>query len=306
MACGDSLGVLERAAELGRAGRAFALLTVVRTEGLSSGKIGDKGLLSDDGQWWGWVGGSCAGPVARRHARASLETGECRLLCISRDSETPDRPGVVLEPMTCFSGGTVEILIEPCVPAPELVVFGDSPVAAALRLLGEAMGYRLRSVDPNDAESPSTSESSGALGERAASAQQLWVVVASHGDGDAMALRWALAARAQYVGLIASRRRHAALQKQLIDAGLDDASVAQVRGPAGLDIGAKRASEVAVSVLAECVAVMRSGGSTGKAEDTASTGAVSPPGAPEAAASAEAKAGCGCGGANPKAGRAPE
>lgn len=282
----DSLAVLERASALGRSGRAFALLTVVRTEGFSSAKAGDKGIWAGNDQWWGWVGGSCAGPIARRHARAALEDGQCRLICITRDLETPTRAGVLLEPMSCFSGGTIEILIEPRIPAPQLVVFGDSPVATALRRLGEAMGYRLRSVDPQ-ADAPRGSQQT-AEAHGGGEGRQLWVVVASHGDGDAIALRWALSAGAQYVGLIASRRRHASLQEQLHKSGLDSTAVAQVRGPAGLDIGARRPDEVALSVLAECIALMRADKAPSEqAAGSAPGREASPPRAPRAATATE-------------------
>src|SRR5262245_55826629 len=90
----SSAGMLQKAAQLCAEGVAFALVTVVRAVAPTSGKPGDKAILTERGEWLGWVGGSCAEPAARRAALAALEDGECRLLHITADGSEPARPGV--------------------------------------------------------------------------------------------------------------------------------------------------------------------------------------------------------------------
>jgi xanthine dehydrogenase accessory factor len=118
---GDLLAV---AARLLGEGVAFALVTVVRATRPTSGKPGDKAILTERGEWFGWVGGSCAEPTARRAARQALADGECRLIHITNDETDAVRPGVELASMTCHSGGSLEIYVEPHLSLRTLIVFG--------------------------------------------------------------------------------------------------------------------------------------------------------------------------------------
>src|SRR5687767_4889441 len=94
----DLLGVASR---LQSEGTAFALITVVRAVRPTLGKPGDKAILTERGEWLGWVGGSCAEPTARRAARAALEDGQCRLIHLTNDETDFARPGVEVAAMTC-------------------------------------------------------------------------------------------------------------------------------------------------------------------------------------------------------------
>ena len=252
--------MLERATEWARSGRAFALVTVVRALPPTSGKPGDKAIVSEDGEWVGWVGGSCAEPTARRAARESIADGQSRLIQLSNDPGEAPRIGVERAAMTCHSGGTMELCVEPFVPAPDLIVFGDSPVASALCRIGGAMGYRVqRVVTPGmQCESPlipvadpPVYASLEAL--ELGSVSRAYVVVASHGKDEDDALAWAISQDVAYVGLVASRRRADAVRHRLVSAGISPTDASRVDGPAGLDIGARGPDEVALSVLCEIV-----------------------------------------------------
>jgi xanthine/CO dehydrogenase XdhC/CoxF family maturation factor len=131
--------LLERAAELARRGESFALAVVVRRGPYSSSQRGDMAIITADGSY-GWLGGNCTRPQVQREAAAALVDGKPRLISLSPEPEQPARAGVTPLAMTCHSGGTVDIFIEPVLAAARLVVFGVSPVARAVAQLGKAMG----------------------------------------------------------------------------------------------------------------------------------------------------------------------
>jgi len=183
-----------------------------------------------------------------REALRVLAAGEPRLLFLGQpDQHVPE--GVTFVPISCQSEGALQVYIEPVLPAPHLVVAGDSPMTRVLTAMAAALGWRTG-------------------GEPGAGSM---VVVATQGHGDEEALEQALATRPAYVGLVASRRRGATVLGYLTDRGVE--GIDQVRVPAGLDLGATTHEEIAVAILAELVKLRASG-------------ALSPPGAlaPEALA----------------------
>ena len=137
-------------AELEAAGRPFAVATVVAVKRPTSARPGASGIVHPDGTIEGWVGGSCAQPVVVREALRALVDGQPRLLRLSKDTPAEGRrgDGVVELVMTCHSGGTLEIYVEPHLPAPVLWVAGTTPIAAALVTLGSAAGWRVSIFDP--------------------------------------------------------------------------------------------------------------------------------------------------------------
>src|SRR5215468_11424161 len=129
-----------RAAELEAAGRPFVMATVVAVARPTSAKPGASGIVHPDGTIEGWVGGSCAQPVVVREALHALVDGQPRLLRLSKDGPAEGRraDGVLELVMTCHSGGTLEIYVEPHLPAPLLWVAGTTPIASAIASLGAA------------------------------------------------------------------------------------------------------------------------------------------------------------------------
>ncbi len=211
------------------------LATVVRSVRPASARPGDRALLlGEGGKPLGWVGGGCVHTAIEREAALALASGAPRLV---RLSPTPrDEDGIVNYPMTCHSGGTLEIYLEPVLPAPELVILGESPVAAALAALGEPLGFRIR----DSFEDVATTD--------------LWVVAAAmSSDEDHPLVREALARGAPYVAMVASRRRAEALVAELRADGISEEAISHLKAPAGLDLGAATAAEIALSILAEIV-----------------------------------------------------
>jgi xanthine dehydrogenase accessory factor len=255
--------IFARAAELEAAGRPFAVATVVAVRRPTSARPGASGLVHPDGSIEGWVGGSCAQPVVVREAQRSLVDGQPRLLRLSKDAPAEGRrgDGVVELVMTCHSGGTLEIYVEPHLPAQVLWVAGTTPIAGALVALGSAAGWRVSVFDPvadpdafPGAERVVVGTDIAGLDPDGAPA----VVVATQGVWDEEALAAALARESTYVGLVASPTRAAVVRAWLRDeAGIPAERLAALRAPAGLDLGAETAEEIALSILAELVQVRR-------------------------------------------------
>src|SRR6476660_4628576 len=145
-----SRSMFARAAELEAQGRSFVVATVVAVRRPTSARPGAAGIVHPDGTIEGWVGGSCAQPVVVREALRSIVDGQPRLLRLSKDAPAEGRrgDGIVELVMTCHSGGTLEIYVEPHLPAPLLWVAGTTPIAAALATLGAASGWRVSLFDP--------------------------------------------------------------------------------------------------------------------------------------------------------------
>ena len=224
--------VATRAAELEHSRVPFVHARVVLAERPTSAKPGDEALVLADGTMEGFVGGTCAESTVRAQAMALLDSQESLLLRITPTPEASS-PGKLTVHNPCLSGGTLEIFLEPVVPAPRLVVVGTSPTAHAIIRLSAGLGYVATSWD-------------GAVPPDAAA-----VIVASHGHDEEEALVAALRADTPYVGLVASRKRAEAVLAAL---GLCPSLTARVHSPAGIDIGARTAEEVALSILAEFVA----------------------------------------------------
>jgi xanthine dehydrogenase accessory factor len=230
-----------RAEALAAAGTPFVWATVVRADRPTSAKPGDSALVLADGQIDGFVGGDCAESTVRVQALEVLATAEPRLLRITpspEDAGLDDDDGAVTVYNPCLSGGTLDIFLEPAVPLPVVAVFGHAPIATALLRAHRLFGQQVLRLEKPEDPMPA--------GVRA-------VVVASHGNDEEPVLEAALRAQVPYVALVASRRRGPAVLAAL---EVDEQLRSRVHTPAGVDIGARTAPEVALSILAEIVAVL--------------------------------------------------
>jgi xanthine dehydrogenase accessory factor len=232
------------------------MATVVRAERPTSAKAGDVAVVLADGTVEGFVGGECAEASVRHQALEAIETGQPVLLRISPGAEpaadwspvpTADE-GVITVHNPCLSGGTLEIFLEPDLPPPVLVVHGASPIARALALLAEHLGYvveRTGGGATTGSDAAPEDVASEAVFRGAAA-----VVVASHGRDEEAVLTAAVRAGVGYVGLVASRKRGTAVLERL---DIPAASRSTIHTPAGLDLGARKPQEIALSILAEIV-----------------------------------------------------
>jgi xanthine dehydrogenase accessory factor len=236
-----SRGMAARVRELSAERVPFVHATVVRAQIPSSAKAGDDAVVLPDGTIEGFVGGQCAEMSVRTAALGALRDGETVLLRVLPDDSAPfpESPGAQVVVNECLSGGALEIFLRPMLPAPLIEVVGNTPVADALVRIAEVLDYATaRSL-------PGTAPDNAAA-----------VVIASHGRDEHEAIRLALEAGVPYIALVASRRRGAAVLDEL---DLTPEQRARISTPAGLDIGARTAGEVALSIVAEVVEKLRTG-----------------------------------------------
>jgi len=265
--------LLQLAADLAHRGEPFVLAMVVRRESYSSAQQGDMALITKDGSYHGWLGGNCTQPTVKREARRALLDGRPRLLSLSPEPEREQRPGITALPMTCQSGGSVDIYLEPILPAPRLLLFGLSPVVRALAQLGKALGYAVDVVDrraaPGAIQGADRTFNDFAAPELRvpAASERLFAVVATMGEDDEESVAAALAAQPAYLGVVASRTRFAQLRETLLLRGVTQEALERVKSPAGLDLGARLPEEVALSILAEVVQLRRLRADTTPAEE---------------------------------------
>jgi xanthine dehydrogenase accessory factor len=255
--------LFSRVTELEAGGSTFAIATVVAVQRPTSARPGAMGIVHPDGTIEGWVGGSCAQPVVVREALRALVDGHPRLLRLSKEAPAEGRrgDGVVELVMSCHSGGTLEIYVEPHLPAPSLWLAGTTPIVGALASLGAATGWRVSVFDPiadadafPDAERVSTRTALGRIDPESSP----YVVIATQGVWDEEAVAAALKRDVAYVGLVTSPTRARVIRAWLRDeAGIPEERLAALRAPCGLDLGAETPEEIALSILAELITVRR-------------------------------------------------
>jgi xanthine dehydrogenase accessory factor len=240
-----SQSLLELAYQLTQAGEPFVLATVVWCERPTSAKPGAQAIIRADGQMIGWIGGSCAQPVVLREATRILrEGGDPYLLRLGITDSQPPRKDVRMFPMSCTSGGVLEIYMEPHFPQPHLLLVGESPVIAALSRLAPVLNITVSRLNHPDLSQAHIDE-------------QTFILVASHGQYDEDALEQALRSAACYIGMVGSKKRAEAVHEYLRASGLTEVEIARLKTPAGLDVGAVTPEEIAASILAELVQVRR-------------------------------------------------
>ena len=277
---------LEKVMALRREGRPFATATVVGRRAPVSAHLGDRAIVYADGRMEGFVGGACSREIVRKQALECLRLRHARLVSITPEAGATgagDRERVIV-PMTCVSEGAVDVYIEPNVRRRLLVIAGSTPVAEALARTALTLDYDVvRVVDAH--EQGDLEPAAASLGFTLVPLDALQsvvsdaggdavAVVASQGHYDERALESILRGGAAYVGLVASRTRGTAVLKALEADGVP--GVGAVRNPAGLDLGARTAPEVALSILAEIVQ-MRPNASLAEAAVSAPAETATPP-----------------------------
>ena len=262
------MGVLEQAALLQAQGQTFALATVVRTVSVTAAKAGAKALIGPDGSIEeGWIGGGCARAAVVKAARQCMADGQSRLVSIAPKDALlelgaapgEERGGVFYAKNSCPSQGTMDVFVEPVLPSPRLLILGASPVAVALARLAPSMGFVVTVAAAPEEHQRFDISVSRLLGVSAPAeaGDDAYVIVSTQGAGDRAALKSAAAMDARYRAFVGSRRKAETLRGELAKEGVSEEALAAIKAPAGLDISAISADEIALSILAEMVAVRR-------------------------------------------------
>lgn len=225
-----------------KTGKLVAVATVIAGPG-----IGNKVLVWPDGQTLGSLGGAELDAEVRQRVLASLAAQRT-------------------ERFTVEAGGEpVAVFADIYVPPPKLVIIGAVHIAIPLVTIGKTLGLHTVVLD---------ARSAFATPERFGHADQLiiqWpadalpeigidestcVVVLTHDEKiDNPALAYAVRSPARYIGALGSKKTHARRVNALKELGVTDEEIARIHAPIGLDIGARKPEEIAVSIIAEIVAV---------------------------------------------------
>jgi xanthine dehydrogenase accessory factor len=243
-----------------RRGDAVALVTIVRANGSTPQRAGARMLVYADGRTVGTIGGGCYENDAFWKAREAIATGKPALLHYELNDDFAQENGLVC-------GGQMDVHVDPLQPTPHLYILGAGHVGAHLaRFAGEA-GFRIHVID--DREKFANRDRFPAVEEVAAADIPAWVhgtdlppsayvVVVTRGHRHDLDAMRALAPRdLKYLGLIGSRAKVRRISDMLLAEGLPPECLARVHAPIGLAIGAVTPAEIAVSILAELIAVRR-------------------------------------------------
>ena len=262
--------LIDLAAGLRARGEPFVLATVVRTISVTAAKAGAKAIILADGTVpEGWIGGGCARAAVLKAAREALADGRARLLSLLPEDLYAARAHVAGEEAgdvrfarnMCPSQGTMDIFVEPMLPPPSLVILGASPVAVALADIAPRFGYHVTVCAPPTDQGAFADPDHRIDGYALPATYdgQRFIVVATQGRGDEAALTAALTADADHVAFVGSRRKVEALRARIVAAGMPAARFDRLKGPAGLDLGAVTPEEIALTILAELLAMRRRG-----------------------------------------------
>jgi xanthine dehydrogenase accessory factor len=252
--------VYEAALRATRTDEPAALVTVIATEGSTPQKAGAKMVVYADGRIVGTIGGGCVEAEMIRRARHAIDQHRSQLAAYDL---TPDQAGE--DGLVC--GGRMQVFIEPLEGVPTLLLFGAGHVAQPLARLAKSVGFRVEVADDRAkfANAERFPEADVILVEpfREAAAKMTlargsYAVVVTRGHkGDADALQAVLGKGLRFVGLLGSRPKAVHVMSELEERGVAPEALAEIHVPLGVEIGAQSPEEIAVSILAELIAVRR-------------------------------------------------
>ena len=241
-------------------GEEFAVAHVIWREAPSSGKPGDKAIILKDGTIIGWIGGGCVKGIAVKEAREAIRENRSRLVRIDPDEVNSEDSSHKTYRMTCHSGGTMELFIEPITPNPQLIIVGKSNIARALSKLAIATNLRVHvlSNDVHKGMFPGVNNIHDRVDfSKINIDKNTFIVVSTQGEDDEESIRKALETSCNYVGFISSLRKSVKIKEYLEQTELSANRINELKIPVGMDINAKLPEEIAISILAEIVQLFR-------------------------------------------------
>ncbi len=244
--------ILAEAARLESQSIPYVMATVVRTVRPTSATVGARAVVKENHEVSGYVGGECTRNIMLEVADLAFADGRPRLLILSPDPEDPIAMDgqVIVKAMTCHSGGTVELFIEPHLGDPRLIVVGNSPIARAVMAAAQTLPFSQTQVVLNE-EQPDLELLINDL--RQAALPGSYVVVATMGQYDESAIDVLKEIPLSYLGIVASPRRGQILKERWAESENN----VTLEAPAGLNLGGQHPGEIAISILAQMIALRR-------------------------------------------------
>lgn len=237
--------MLLRELELGSKEVPFVVVGVLRTDGPTAIKQGNKAIILADGSIEGWVGGHCTENEIVQNALGCLKLGESRSLNLT----------------TC-QGGRMDVYLEPYLPKRKLLIFGHVPIATALCRLGHSLNFNVTVIDENETkehfpEADYLFQTFNEFTNRHVSLGQTFAVIATMGNRDEEYAEKLSRIGVKYVGIVAGRKRANDVISYLKSSGLTDEQLSLIKSPAGIYIRAVTAEEIALSIMAEITELSR-------------------------------------------------
>ncbi len=254
------MDIFEEIVRLRREGSKAALATVVKWLGSTPRRDNAKMLVFEDGSTMGSIGGGSTEAEVVEEARRVLETEKASLTKFTLTQEEAARDGLIC-------GGTVEVFVEPILPDPNLLLMGGGHLAQAIAEAAQRVNFKVSVVDDrasfaNRERFPGVEETIVASFEESLDAvdvtENTFILIVTRGHGyDQVVLEKAIQSPARYVGLVGSRRKIRIILKNLLDKGIPPKTFSNLYAPIGLEIGSETPQEIAVSVVAELIALRK-------------------------------------------------
>ena len=234
----------------------LAVAQVIDRSAPSSSKVTDKAIILESGELVGWIGGGCVRGIVIKEALDVIRTKRYRKVRISPEGGLSSGTHIKNYIMSCQSGGTVEVIIEPVFPLPELIVVGKSNIARKLAAIAATADFKVTAMS-KDADKHMFPLASVVKDNVSFSDiknfSNTYVVIATQGEDDEENVEKALATAAKYVGYVSSSKKSDLLKQYLTSKDVPNERIEILKSPVGIDINAKLAGEVAISILAEIV-----------------------------------------------------
>ncbi len=254
------MDIFAEVARLRQAGRRCALATIVSAQGSVPSYQTAKLLVREDGSMAGTVGGGCVEAQVLAAAREVMETGRPKMLSFELSGDGAAESGLIC-------GGELEVFVEPVLPQPAAVIFGAGHIARSLSQVAALAGFSTVIVDDRaafanrerfpEAEAVHAAEYEEVFPRLTTNASSYLIIATRGHKDDLRVLRLALQTPAAYVAMIGSRKKVTELVRELELEGVPPEALERLHAPMGLDIGAVTPEEIAVSVVAEMIAVRR-------------------------------------------------
>jgi xanthine dehydrogenase accessory factor len=242
-------------------GESVALCTITAASGSTPRHAGSKMLVYEDGGFTGTVGGGELENRVRKAALEAINTGQPQKINYSMVDPARGDPGVC--------GGQVEVFVEPILPKEKIVVIGGGHVGKAVAHLAKWLGYAVAvSDDRTEFCTPEMNPDADefypvpmeALPSQLKLNRSTYLILTTRGSNvDVEGMQPLLESKAGYIGVIGSRRRWAATVNGLKEKGINEAVLARVHSPLGLELNAETPEEIAVSIMAEIIMLKHGG-----------------------------------------------
>lgn len=241
----------------------FVMATVVYTKGMTSSKAGYKALITNDGKVYGWIGGACIEESIKELAIECIKKGITRMIKIQPVGEEIYEEGVEVISNACVSSGTIYVYLEPYNVKASLIIVGDTPVANFLIKLANLFDFQTIHVGKEANEEAYENVNYNDI-DKFTIPDEAFIVIATSMSSSNIAeeklIEFFLKKHVSYIGIVASKRRAAALKNLLIKKGYSKELVSKIRSPAGISLGSSlNYKEIALSIITEIIGIKKGG-----------------------------------------------